>query len=164
MNLIIDLIILSLAGWVLYSLTQGAIFLPTYSRSVETMIRLAAVRPGIRAVDLGSGDGRIVIALAKAGARADGYEINPLLALWSRIKIKRAGLSSQAQIYTQNFWQADLSNYDVVMVFGMTHIMEKLEQKLQTELKPDAVVVSNIFQFPGWQKVRSENGVFVYKK
>lgn len=164
MNLFIDLVLLILCGLLLYYFSQGAIFLPTYQRSVETMIGLAGIKPGARAVDLGSGDGRIVIAMAQAGALADGFEINPVLVFLSRRKIKRLGLENQARIFRQNFWTADLSSYDVVMVFGTSHIMEKLEKKLRAELKDDAVIVSNVFRFPGWQEVKSQNGVYVYRK
>jgi len=164
MILFIDLAILILCGSLLYYFSQGAIFLPTYRQSVENMVALAGIKPGMKAVDLGSGDGRIVIAMADAGALADGFEINPILAFWSRRKIKRLGLESRPRIFRQNFWTADLSSYDAVMVFGMTHIMEKLEKKLTKDLKPGTIVVSNIFRFKGWQEVKSENGLYVYKK
>ena len=95
------------------------------------MIALAQIKPQTKAVDLGSGDGRIVIALARAGVDAVGYEINPILAWWSRIRIYRLGLQSRARIYNQSFWSADLSGFDVVMIFGITHIMGRLEKKLK---------------------------------
>lgn len=164
MNLFIDLALLVLCGGLLYYFSQGAIYLPTYWRSVEHMIALAGIKPGTKAVDLGSGDGRIVIALANAGALADGFEINPALAFLSRRKIRRLGLENQARIFCQNFWTADLSPYDVVMVFGMTHIMEKLEKKLKTELKDDAVIVSNVFKFPGLTEISHDQGIYLYKK
>lgn len=164
MNLFINLVLLILCGLLLYYFSQGAIYLPTDRRSVENMVALADIKPGTRAVDLGSGDGRIVIAMSRAGALADGFEINPILAFLSRRKIKRLNLSGQARIFRQNFWTADLSSYDVVMVFGMTHIMEKLEKKLKTELKDEAVIVSNVFRFPGLTEISHDQGIYLYKK
>jgi Xaa-Pro aminopeptidase len=63
---------------------RGAPFVLTGSRTVKTMTALANIQPGEKAADLGSGDGRILIAIARAGAEAHGYEINPFLVLWSR--------------------------------------------------------------------------------
>lgn len=70
---------------------NGAPFLPTDRTKVRAIVSLARVKPGERAVDLGPGDGRLVVALARAGACTTGYEINPLLVLWLRFLIWRAG-------------------------------------------------------------------------
>ncbi|TSA46497.1 SAM-dependent methyltransferase, partial [bacterium] len=84
MDIIIYLAILVGITVVLYYFTQGALFVPTHRDKVKKIIELAHVQPGEKAVDLGSGDGRILIALAQAGADAHGFEINPLLIIWSR--------------------------------------------------------------------------------
>lgn len=142
---------------------RGAPFLPTQKHALEKMIALAEIKPGEKLADLGSGDGRIVIAAAIAGAEAHGYEINPLLVWWSRYNIKQAGLSARAFIHQKNFWRVDFSEYNIVMLFGITGIMKGLEKKLKTELKPGSRVVSNIFVFPNWEGEKS-GGVTVYKK
>jgi cyclopropane fatty-acyl-phospholipid synthase-like methyltransferase len=142
---------------------KGAPFLPTTQAKVEQMILAAKILPGERLADIGSGDGRILIAAAKAGAIAHGYEINPFLIWWSRIKIRQAGLSDRAFVHWKNFWLQDLSEYDIITVFGITNIMPDLEKKLQKELQPGARVICNIFPFPNWP--RSENKeVYLYKK
>jgi len=146
----------------LYSLLQGAPALPTKRKAVEALVALAAPQSGMRAVDLGSGDGRIVIALARSGIEAHGYEFNPLLVWWSRWLIRRQGLSERAFIHQKNFWHENFAPYDIVAVFGAGHIMAELEKKLRQELKPGAKVVSNVFQFPLWAHARRENGVFLY--
>src|SRR5271168_2992410 len=99
---------------------RGAIYFPTSTRSVEIMLRFADVKPGDKLVDLGSGDGRILIAAAKAGAEVVGYEINPILVRRSRRSIARAGFggrpaeSGNAVVHWESFWRADLSQFDVV--------------------------------------------------
>jgi cyclopropane fatty-acyl-phospholipid synthase-like methyltransferase len=148
-------------GLVLYYLRNGAIPLGTQTNQVERIVRLAKIHPGMKIADLGSGDGRLVIAFAKAGAEAYGYEVNPVLFLWSYLKIQKY---KNAHIYLQSFWSADLSKYDTIIVFGISHIMARLEVKLQKELKPGSRVISNIFKFPNWQPTHSENGVHVYEK
>ena len=138
-------------------------FVPTTHETVTRMIGLCEIRNGQKAADLGSGDGRVVIALARAGAEAHGYEINPLLVLWSRFRVRRAGLNDQATIHWKSFWRHDFSSFEVVTVFGTLKVMAPLEQKLRAELKPGARVVSNLFQLPTWPPLRSESSVYVYE-
>jgi len=141
----------------------GAIYLPTKKDTVKKMIELAEIKPGEKAVDLGAGDGRLVIALAKSGAEAHGYEINPFLVLFAKLNIHRAGLKDKAFIHFKNFWEVNLSDFDIVAVFGISHIMEKLEAKLKKELKVGTRIISNSFSFPGWSASKKDGGVYLYK-
>ena len=142
----------------------GAPFVPSIDQKLATMLKLAHVHPGEKAVDLGSGDGKIVIALAEAGAEAHGYEINILLVWQARHRIRRAGLQRKAFIHWGSFWKADLSSFQLVIVYGISHIMRHLEKKLQKELPPNARVVSNAFNFPTWQPTKKENRVYLYER
>mgnify|MGYP001577833905 FL=1 len=126
------------------------------------MIKLLDIRPGEKAADIGSGDGRIVIAMARAGAETHGYEIDPLLIWRSRRKIRQAGLQNKSFIHWKDFWNEDFSSFDIVTVYGIKHIMKKLEEKLKKELKPGARVVSNGFKFPTWQPLKSQDGLHLY--
>jgi ribosomal protein L11 methylase PrmA len=119
---------------------------------------------GKRAVDLGSGDGRIVIALARSGFEAHGFELNPLLVAYSRRKIRQAMLQDCAFIHQKSYWDENLSSFDVVVVFGISYIMKKLEKKLVQELRPGSLVASNYFSFPDWKPVHTEHNLLVYKK
>lgn len=126
----------------------GAPYVDTQQRDVSTIVKLAAVKPGERAIDLGSGDGRLVTALARAGARATGIEINPLLVVQSRANVKLAmsppsgstdtPIVHQPQILQGSFWDHDLSVYDIVVFYGTTYLLPRLAAKLQRELKPGA--------------------------
>lgn len=142
---------------------RGAFFAQSQRKEIEKMILLANIKSDDKAVDLGSGDGRLLIALAKVGAETYGYEINPILVWWSRYKIKRAGLSKKAFVYWKNFWSINLSNFNIVSVYGTKHIMDELEKKLKKELKPDARVISNYFIFPTWQHSKKEGSAYLYK-
>lgn len=168
MNLAIYLALLVMLSVIVYSFGRpffrGAPFAPTDRKTMNRMLERAQVKPGERACDIGSGDGRIVIALAKAGAYADGFEINPLLVWWSKIRIKRAGLSQKARIIRKNLWQTDFSPYDVVALFGIPYIMKDLGDKLLAELKPGARVVSNNFAFPTWEAASRQDGIILYTK
>lgn len=133
--------------------------MPTHRSVVDEMLK--GVQPGDNFVDLGSGDGRIVMSAAARGARAAGYEINPLLVLISRYRIRKRNLP--ANIFWKSFWDQDLSAYDFVTVFGITRIMPELEAKLKKELKPGSTVVSYAFHFPNWQPAEKQGPLFIYK-
>ena len=147
---------------ILIPMLLGAPFVPIDPAVLKRMIALLQVRPGEKAADLGSGDGRVVIELAKAGAKAQGYEINPLLVLASRKNIKNAGVLSQASIRWKNFWTEDLSSFQVITLFGMPHMMRKLQEKLHRELKPGARVISHQFMFPDWPVYQQESQLYLY--
>src|SRR3989338_11665358 len=131
--------------------TQGAIFVPSKKNTIESMVKLSNVKKGDRVCDLGSGDGRIVIAFAKKGAKSFGYEINPLLVWISRYYIKKNKLEKNATIYWKSFWKEDLSKYEIVTVFGIDYIMSRLERKLKKELKSGSIILVNLFPFPNWK-------------
>lgn len=141
---------------------RGAVYYPTRPESVERMMRLANAKPGDRITDLGSGDGRILIAFAKEGIEAHGFEVNPILVWKSRRAIRRAGFDKIAIVCWQSFWSVSLDPYDIVTVFGIPHIMKQLKKKLERELKPGSRVVSNVFKFPDWKPDLEEKGVYRY--
>lgn len=142
----------------------GAIFMPTPDEEVVTIISLLGIQLGEKAIDLGSGDGKLVIALAKAGAKVEGYEINPFLVWVSRRNIKKAGLTDNAVIYQKDFWEIDFSPFSIVTLYGVPYIMNKLEAKLKKELKPGARVASNYFGFSSWAPLQKEKNVYLYIK
>lgn len=148
----------------LFPMANGAVYVPSKDLAIETMIKLGRVTKGKKVVDLGSGDGRVVAALAKTGAEADGYEVNPWLVFKAKQLLRQAGLQDRTQIFMKSYWDVNLAQYDVVTLYGITYIMKGLEKKLQKELRPGAVVLSNYFQFPNWKPVKQANGVYKYTK
>jgi len=145
-------------------LFKGAVFVPTMRGTVKRIVDLAEVKPGMKAADIGAGDGRLVIALAEAGAEAHGYEINPLLFWLSKRNIGKAGLTGRAFIHRKSFWDEDLSKFDIVTVYGVPKIMERLEEKLKRELGTGARIISNIYTFPTWSPTKKEDSVYLYEQ
>ncbi len=145
-------------------LSHGSFYAPSLPARIEKMFRLLEIKPGDKAVDLGSGDGRLVIALAKAGIEAHGYEIDPLLVWQSRKKIKRAGLENRAFIHLRSFWPEDLSSFNIVVVYALDFVMKDLEKKLKKELKPGARIISNYFSFPHWPEIKREGEIRLYRQ
>lgn len=142
----------------------GAPFVASQTKTIGKMLDLARVKAGEKAADLGAGDGRLVIALARAGAEAHGYEINPFLVWRARKKVRQAGLDSVAFIHWGNLWQQNLSRFDVVLVYGLTPMMKKLERKLRYELKPGGRVISESFPFPTWPPLKQEDHLYLYQQ
>jgi 2-polyprenyl-3-methyl-5-hydroxy-6-metoxy-1,4-benzoquinol methylase len=145
----------------------GAPFAVSSRSKIKKMIELikieTASRKDLKVVDIGSGDGRIVAALAKEGFIASGVELNPCLVWYSRLKLKMAGLGKIALVKRANFWQEDFSQYDIVVLFGVFYIMARLEKKLQQELKPGSLVFCNHFAFPTWQPVKKDEDIYIYQ-
>ncbi|CAE7876813.1 ATPSCKMT [Symbiodinium sp. KB8] len=123
---------------------------------------------GLRLVDFGSGDGRLVAAAAKRGMHATGYELNPYLVLWSRLRCFRALRTGpgSGQLRWANVWSADLRDADVVTVYGRPgdSFMEHAAKKLDEELPSNAAVVSHFFDVPGWERrlVQDVDGLKLY--
>jgi cyclopropane fatty-acyl-phospholipid synthase-like methyltransferase len=137
-------------------------FVPSSDTRLETMMEFAAVKPGEKTLDVGSGDGKVVIALAKQGAMAHGIEIDPKRYHLSLQNIETEGVSDQAHIYHLNFWDADFSPYDLITVYGITGIMTRLGDKIKAQCKPECRIVSNAFTIPHWQPIKKANGVYLY--
>jgi precorrin-6B methylase 2 len=166
--LLISSLFLFLAVFIILNLLlfisfRGAVYVPTSREKIKRMIEFANIKPGERAVDLGAGDGRLVIALAKAGAEAHGYEINPFLVFLAKRNIRKAGLSGKAFTHWKSFWREDFSKFDVITVYGESYIMRKLEEKLKKELKKSSRVISNCFTFPMWSPSKKADGVYLYE-
>lgn len=129
-------------------------FVPTPEVVVRRMLQLARVRPGEVLYDLGSGDGRIVIMAAKEfGAYAYGIEIRKDLYEQSMAKIRDLGLEGRARIINANFFDADISDADVVTMYLLTSVNERLRPKLEKELRPGTRIVSHDFEVAGWRPV-----------
>jgi ribosomal protein L11 methylase PrmA len=142
----------------------GAPWVPTSMRMVRTMLELAEVKPGDRVYDLGCGDGRMIITAARRyGACAIGIEVDPLRYLWCRMLVTLLGLRDQVSIIYGDFFSQDLREADVVTCFLMQETNDRLEGKLQQELKPGAWVVSNQFSFSGLRLVQMEGEARLYR-
>lgn len=146
------------------TVARGAPYVPSSDASVKAMLALAKIKPSDKAVDLGSGDGKLVILLAQHGAEAHGYEINPWLVWRARRKIAKLGLEKKAFIHWQSLWAADISSYTLVVLYGVPYIMTRLEKKLQAELPVNARIVSNAFSFPNWQSTDHDGHIYLYSK
>lgn len=143
----------------------GAPWTPTQKSVVRKMLEMAGTNSKSVVYDLGSGDGRIVIMAAREfGARGVGVEINPLLVLLSELYAVFYGVRSRVKFVLNNFFNVNLSDANIVTLFLLQPTNEKLEGKLEKELKPGTRVVSYRFTFPGWKlkKEDAKNKIYLY--
>ncbi|KAM8779650.1 adenine nucleotide translocase lysine N-methyltransferase isoform 1-T1 [Rhynchonycteris naso] len=122
-------------------------------RQVEHVLSLLRGRSG-KLVDLGSGDGRIVLAAHRCGLRpAVGYELNPWLVGLARLYAWRAGCAGSVCYHREDLWKVSLRDCHNVSVFLAPSVLSLLEGKLQAELPDGARVVSGRYPLPTWKPV-----------
>ena len=117
--------------------------MPTWKKDLDRFLKLADIKPGQVVYDLGCGDGVVVMAAAKKGAKAIGLEVSILPFLMACVR--KIFTRSQAQIKFRDFWLVDLSEADVVYFFLIPRIYEQLKHKLEKELKPGAKVIAYVW-------------------
>jgi SAM-dependent methyltransferase len=125
-------------------------YVPTPNNVVDAMMTIADVGPKDLVYDLGSGDGRIVIAAARRGARGVGIELDPALVAEASRNAKKAGVLDRVQFIEGDIFKADLSEASVVTLYLLSSINERLRPKLLRELKPGSRIVSHRFPMGDW--------------
>jgi hypothetical protein len=141
----------------------GAPFVPSTPKVTARMINFAGIKPGMVIYDLGSGDGRLLFAAAKLGAKATGYEINPFLVFLTYLRIIFSPQRRLVKVVWKNFWKADIHDADGVFVYLLPWKMQQLAAKLTHELQPGTKIISNSFIFPGWKINQKDEQLHVYE-
>lgn len=137
-------------------------YVGTQKKKMDTIMKFAKIKEGETVVDLGSGDGRLLIESAKRGAFAIGYEINPFLIAASIIHTKLEGLASHVEVFKKSLWRADLKVADVIFVYTLRKTMPKMEKFIFENARKGTRVVVNTNPFPNKKAEKEENGVYQY--
>lgn len=128
---------------------KDVVWVPTPDVLVEKMLDLAQVTKDDLVMDLGSGDGRNIIAAAKRGARAIGVEYNPKMVEIARQNAVKAGVVDKATFIEGDMYQADISKASVLALFLLSSNLEQLTPNF-LNMKPGSRIVDNTFTIPGW--------------
>jgi hypothetical protein len=152
------LVIFLLFGFVV---AFGAPYLPTLSPQVKAALDLVDLKPGQTLLELGSGDGRILIAAAERGLNVVGYELNPLLALYSWLRTRK--YKGRVKVVCGNFWRRKLPPAEGIFVFLLNRYMAQLDTKLAAELPRPFRLVSFAFEIPDRSADKQQAGVFLYR-
>ncbi|WAR06541.1 ACKMT-like protein [Mya arenaria] len=142
-------------------------YVPATTTQVENVMAALKGRSG-SLLDIGSGDGRVVIEASKHGFQGYGVELNRWLVLWSQYSSWRQGVNRSTRFFKQDLWKTDMSKYDNIVVFGVDTLMDGLEKKFEQEIKPESRVLVSRFPLPNWSPV-SQTGsgldaVWVYMR
>src|SRR5690348_1590107 len=129
---------------------KDVVWVPSPPDMVNKLMELGRVTPNDFVMDLGSGDGRNVIAAAKLGARALGVEYNPDMVALSRRLAKEAGVADKAEFVQHDMYEYDISKATVMALFLLPVNMNKLAPKF-FNLAPGSRIVANTFGIEGWQ-------------
>lgn len=145
-----------------YSLARGAPYAAIGKKRLKILLELLDMKEG-NFIDIGSGDGRVIIAAARKNVHSVGIEINPILFILSVLKIKKKKVAN-AHIFFGDCYKHNYSKYSYVSIWGTGHMLKNLEPKLLRELRPGARVVSNHFKFPNWKPKKVKDDVYLYIK
>jgi len=129
---------------------KDVVWVPTPDELVTAMLDMAEVTPEDYVIDLGSGDGRFVIAAAKRGTRALGVEYNPDLVELAKRTAEAEGVTAKASFLHGDIFETDFSQATVLAMYLLTSINVKLRPKI-LEMKPGTRVVSHIFSMEDWE-------------
>jgi hypothetical protein len=164
-HILLGLSVLALVSCYLPTL-WGAPWAPTSLSTVDRMLRLADLGPGQTVVDLGAGDGRVVIRAARQfGAYALGVEIDPLRCAIANAIIWMLGQHDRARVVWGDMFAHDLSQADVVTLYLLPGTNQRIQSYLCKSLRPGTRVVSHAFSVPEWTPVFTDEQrrLFVYE-
>lgn len=142
---------------------MGAPFVSSDKGQIRAMLGLADIKPGDTVMDLGSGNGALLMEAAKRGGRAVGIEMNPFLVRYSRFRIRHFDFKNAITVYRGDLYKFPLHSADVVFLYLLPRTVANLRKKLSEELKPGSRVISNGFPIPGWSALKEESHMYLYR-
>lgn len=135
--------------------------MPTFSSQINYALELGELKKGQTLLELGCGDGKVLVAAAKKGINAIGYEINPILYLIA--KTRSLKYRSRIKVIWGNYWIKDWPEADAVFVFLIQRHMKKLDKKcIQYPYKP-VKLLSFAFKIPQKQYAKTKGGIYLYE-
>lgn len=155
--LVVLIVVVTLAVTFGGVLLFGAPYLPSLDSSTKTALELLELKPGQTLLELGSGDGKMLVAAAQAGLNVVGIELNPFLVAISWLRTWR--YRKQVRIIWGNFWQTKWPECDAVYVFLLDRFMPKLDARMQAIKKP---LASLAFKIPARKPIAEKSGVYLY--
>jgi len=139
----------------------GAPYLPTLNPQIKIALDMLDLKPGETMVEVGSGDGRVLLAAAQRGWNAVGYELNPVLvvvSVWRTRKYRK-----QVRVMWGNALSKKWPPTDGVYIFGIDRIMPRVYTKITQSIEHPVKLASFTFTLPGEEPLRVEKGVYLYE-
>ncbi|XP_039495100.1 ATP synthase subunit C lysine N-methyltransferase [Drosophila santomea] len=137
-------------------------YVPATTEQIQNVLSFLPKNSTGKLLDIGSGDGRIVVAAAQhnRALRTDGVELNPWLVYYSRLAALRHGVSTQTRFFRRDLWKFEIKDYNFVVIFGVEQMMQDLEHKLIAECPHNTKIIACRFPLPSLEHVKIiEDGV-----
>lgn len=148
--------------WI-YSFYKGAPFYPSSKKAISDIISGLNLDKDSHVIELGSGDGRVAIAIAKKCGHVTAVEINPYLTLLNRLKSIFAR-TTNLTIVNRDMLKMDFSQYNRAVIYLYPGLMERLEKRLFNEMPKGALIVSNTFRFKNRTPIKKiDDRILVYQ-
>ncbi len=158
MLFVIGSVIFSLFAFVIF---RGAPYLPTLKKQIEDALELLDLKEGQTLLELGSGDGRFLAAAARRGIYSVGYELNPLLVIWTKIRYWK--YRKFVSVRWGDFWQVKWPESDGMYVFLLQKFMNKLDKKIiQYSKGKNYKLVSFGFTIENKKPFKTKKGLSLY--
>jgi len=143
---------------------KDVVWVPTPPHVIDFMLDLAQATKNDFVVDLGSGDGRMVLGAAKRGIKSRGVEFNPELVQLSKDEAARLGVSEYAEFVVQDMFKADLTQTTLLMTYLLPHLNVRVRPLALAQMKPGSRVVTYAFHMGEWQpeQVAQTGGLTVH--
>jgi SAM-dependent methyltransferase len=141
-------------------LLVGAPYLPTLEPQVRAALDLAGLKTGDTLLELGCGDGKVLIAAARQGIKVVGYELNPLLVVLAWLRTRR--YRRNVRIIWGDFWRRPWPEAGAVFTFLLPKYMPKLDKKVMQYPHKPVKLVSFAFEIPHKTLARTKQGVYLY--
>jgi ribosomal protein L11 methylase PrmA len=166
---LVSVVLFTLAAFIGYFFLSGFIwgagYYPTSRSEIDKIGRFLELDKNSTFYDLGSGYGRMVIAIAQRfDCRSIGVEVDPIKCWWTRISIRRKNLQDKVEVQRANFLKVDLSTANAIFVFLSAEgsIMERLSEKVQKECRTGTKIVSYEHKFRSWLPSKQEGHLYLY--
>ncbi|KAH8306379.1 hypothetical protein KR018_009630 [Drosophila ironensis] len=137
-------------------------YVPATTEQIQNVLSFLPKDKAGKLLDIGSGDGRIVVAAAQhnKALKTDGVELNRWLVYYSRLAALRSGVSKQTSFFKRDLWKFNIKDYNYVVIFGVEQMMQDLEHKLIAECPHNAQIIACRFPLPNLQPAKViEDGV-----
>jgi SAM-dependent methyltransferase len=152
---------IAVAAWILWSLTRGAPYVPTRQKELAQLFDELKAPAGQKLLDLGSGDGAVLLAAAAHGLKATGFELNPVVWLLGRLRTRQIrGIEARYGDYLSKPWPDDI---DLIYVFGVGGAMPRLAAEIPRRIKCEVTLISYAFRLPGQEADRQIGPFYLYR-
>jgi hypothetical protein len=150
--------------YTIIAIFKGAAFIPCPKEALNNLIKITDFNESDTLIDLGSGDGRILIKASKAGAgKCIGIELNPLLVIYSKLKVLFLGLKN-IQIKRADIWKTDLSKANIITLYFVPIKMSRLIEKINKEMPSGSKIISYKYKLDDLEFEKEIDGLYLYIK